>query len=181
MKFKRIDTEIEGLFIVVPEIYGDERGFFMECYSKRDFEKLGIDMEIVQENHSMSNRGVLRGMHFQKNYPQRKIVRVISGRIYDVVIDLREKSSTYGKWYGIELSEKNRYMLHIPKGFAHGFLTLEDNSQIIYRCDEYYHPEDEDGIIWRDESVGIDWKLQEYEISKEKLILSEKDKKWSGL
>lgn len=181
MKFKRIDTEIEGLFVVVPEIYGDERGFFMECYSKRDFEKMGIDMEIVQENHSMSNRGVLRGMHFQKLHPQGKIVRVISGRIYDVVIDLREESSTYGKWYGIELSEKNRYMLHIPKGFAHGFLTLEDNSQIIYRCDEYYHPEDEGGIIWRDESVGIDWKLQEYGISKEKLILSEKDKKWSGL
>lgn len=181
MKFKRIDTEIEGLFVVVPEIYGDERGFFMECYSKRDFEKLGIDMEIVQENNSMSNRGVLRGMHFQKHYPQGKIVRVISGRIYDVVIDLRKESSTYGKWYGVELSEKNRYMLHIPKGFAHGFLTLENNSQIIYRCDEYYHPEDEGGIIWKDERVGIDWKLQEYGISKEKLILSEKDKKWSGL
>ena len=174
-KFSVKEIEIEGIKIIKSKIFGDNRGFFLESYSKRKFEKLGIVNEFVQDNHSKSKKGVLRGLHFQTKHPQGKLIRVIKGRIYDIVVDIRKESSTYGKYFGIELSEADKTMLYIPRGFAHGFLTLEDDTEIEYKCDDFYYPQYESGIMYDDKDLNIEWKLEEYGIIE--LTLSEKDKK----
>lgn len=174
-KFIIENTNIEGIKIVRPKVFEDNRGFFLEVYNKRELKKGGITTDFVQDNHSKSKKGVLRGLHFQTKHSQGKLIRVIKGKIYDVVVDIRKNSKTYGKYFGIELSMGNRTMLYIPKGFAHGFLTLEDNTEIEYKCDEFYHPQYDSGIMYDDKELNIDWKLEEYGI--EELILSEKDKK----
>ena len=175
MKLKKIETGIKGLYILEPKVFGDNRGFFMETWNQEEFKDLGIEMEFVQDNHSKSRKGVLRGMHLQTKHEQGKLVRVVHGAIYDVVVDLREGSATYGKWYGEVLSEENRKMCCIPPGFAHGFLTLEEDTEIVYKCTDIYAPEYELGIRWDD--LGIDWRFSDFGIDEDELILSEKDKK----
>ena len=170
--FELIDTPIKDLYVIKPKVFGDNRGFFLETYQKRDFEILGLKYDFVQDNHSKSKKGVLRGLHYQKNYPQAKCVRVIVGEVFDVAVDLRKDSPTYGKWYGVRLSTENKLMLMIPRGFAHGFLVLSDEAEFMYKCDEYYHPEDEGGIIYNDPDINIEWPHIDAEI-----LLSEKDKK----
>ncbi|MBR0451469.1 MAG: dTDP-4-dehydrorhamnose 3,5-epimerase [Oscillospiraceae bacterium] len=181
---------IKGLCVILPEIFSDSRGYFTETYNKADFEKEGIFIDFVQDNQSKSTKGVLRGLHFQKEYPQCKLVRVISGEVFDVAVDLRKESETFGKWHGEVLSSENRKQFLIPKGFAHGFLVLTDFAEFCYKCDDFYHPNDEGGIAWSDPAIGIQWPLvakncqDEYVyemIDGTKLILSEKDKKWSGI
>ena len=174
-KFKRIETGIEGLCIIEPTVFGDNRGFFLESYSKKEFEEIGITEEFVQDNHSKSKKGVLRGLHFQTKHSQGKLVRVIKGSVYDVAVDIRKGSKTYGKWYGIELSAENKKMFYIPAGFAHGFLTLEDETEFQYKCTDIYAPQYDSGIMYDDKDLNIDWKLEEYGITE--LTLSEKDKK----
>ena len=149
-EFKKIKTGIEGLCVIEPQVFGDERGFFIESYNKREFEKIGIDLEFIQDNHSKSKKGVLRGLHFQTQYGQDKLVRVIHGSVYDVAVDLREGSLTYGKWYGLILSAENKKMFLVPKGFAHGFLTLEDDTEFQYKVTDYYAPEFDSGMLWSD-------------------------------
>ena len=179
-KFKKIETSIEGVYVIEPTVFGDNRGFFMETYSKRDFEEIGINSEFVQDNHSKSTKGVLRGLHFQKEYPQSKLVRVVKGEVYDVAVDLRKDSKTYGKYYGVVLSEENKLQFFIPKGFAHGFLVLSEEAEFVYKCDDFYHPGDEGGVIWNDEKIGIKWPLEKVG-EKQNLIQSEKDKNWPNL
>lgn len=176
-KFKRIETGIEDLVVVEPTIFGDHRGFFMESYSKRDFEEIGLFMEFVQDNHSKSKKGVFRGLHFQTQMNQGKLVRVVAGSVLDVAVDLRRDSDTFGKWYIVELSAENKKMFYVPEGFAHGFITLEDETEFQYKCTNYYAPEYDSGIIWNDETLNIDWQLEKYGLSKETLLLSDKDKK----
>lgn len=180
-KFNKIETGIEGLYILEPTVFGDERGFFLESYSKRDFEEIGIPYEFIQDNHSKSKKGVLRGMHFQTQYSQDKLVRVVAGSVYDVVVDLRKGSPTFGKYFGVLLTAQNKRQFFVPKGFAHGFLTLEDNTEFLYKCTEYYMPQFDSGILWNDLEVGIDWKLSEFQITESELTLSEKDKKQQTL
>ena len=180
-KFTRIETGIEGLCILEPTVFGDDRGFFFESYSKKDFEEVGIPFEFIQDNHSKSKKGVLRGMHFQYENTQDKLVRVVAGSVYDVVIDLRKNSPTFGKWYGVVLSAQNKRQFFVPKGFAHGFLTLQDNTEFLYKCTDYYAPQYDSGILWNDEDVAVDWRLNEFGISEEELTLSEKDKKQQTL
>lgn len=168
--FKFNTTDIEGVFIIEPKVYGDERGYFMETYSEAEFREAGLNYNFVQDNQSSSRRGVLRGLHFQKTHPQAKLVRVLSGEVFDVAVDLRAGLPTYGKWVGELLSAKNKKQLMIPRGFAHGFLVMSETAEFAYKCDDFYHPEDEGGIMY--DSVGIDWP----EIDEE-LILSEKDLK----
>ncbi|MBO7474041.1 MAG: dTDP-4-dehydrorhamnose 3,5-epimerase [Ruminococcus sp.] len=184
---------IEGLCVITPAVHGDSRGYFMETYSQRDMEEAGIDIVFVQDNQSCSTKGVLRGLHFQKQYPQTKLVRVIRGRVFDVAVDLRSGSATYGKWYGVELTEENKKQFLIPKGFAHGFLVLTDVAEFCYKCDDFYHPNDEGGLAWNDPEIGIKWPelTGEYPGSADsegyaledgtKLNLSDKDKKWDTL
>ena len=176
-KFKVITTGIADLLIIEPTVFGDARGFFMEFYNKHDFFENGLNMEFVQDNHSKSKKGVLRGLHFQTKHPQGKLVRVIRGSVWDVAVDLRKNSSTFGKWFGIELSALNKRMFYVPEGFAHGFLTLEDETEFMYKCTDFYHPEDETGIFYNDPSIGIKWPLFEYGINGEQMLLSEKDAK----
>ena len=176
-KFKKIETGIEGLYILEPTVFGDERGFFLETYNKKEFEEIGIFDEFVQDNHSKSKKGVLRGLHFQTKHSQGKLVRVIRGSVYDVAVDIRKGSSTYGKWYGIELSAENKKMFFIPKGFAHGFLTLEEETEFQYKCTGLYHPEYDSGIMWNDKDIAIDWNFEKYGLKEEDIVLSEKDKK----
>ena len=182
----------EGLCIITPAVHGDARGFFMETYSARDMKEAGLDITFVQDNQSMSTKGVLRGLHFQKNFPQTKLVRVIRGTVFDVAVDLRKGSATYGKWFGVELSEENKKQFLIPKGFAHGFLVRSDFAEFCYKCDDFYHPNDEGGIAWNDPVIGIDWGVkgsyrgtasaEGYTLSDgTALILSEKDEKWGVL
>lgn len=171
MNFTKTKTAIEGLYIIEPKIFGDERGYFMESYVEKDFIELGISEKFVQDNESCSSKGALRGLHFQKNFPQAKLIRVIEGAILDVVVDLRVDSVTYGEWFSIELNSKNRKMLFIPRGFAHGFLSLKDHTRIMYKATDYYHPEDEDGIRYNDKELLIDWASDGMD-----LILSDKDK-----
>ena len=181
---------IEGLCVITPAVHGDSRGYFMETYSQRDMEEDGICLTFVQDNQSMSTKGVLRGLHFQKNFPQTKLVRVIKGRVFDVAVDLRKGSATYGKWYGVELTEENKKQFLIPRGFAHGFLVLSDVAEFCYKCDDFYHPNDEGGLAWNDPAIGIVWPevVGEYQGSVNSagytlqdgtpLNLSEKDKGW---
>ncbi|MBE6939575.1 MAG: dTDP-4-dehydrorhamnose 3,5-epimerase [Ruminococcaceae bacterium] len=184
---------IEGLCVITPTVHGDSRGYFMETYSQRDLAEHGIDIPFVQDNQSMSVKGVLRGLHFQKQYPQTKLVRVIKGKVFDVAVDLREGSATYGKWYGILLTEENKEQFLIPRGFAHGFLVLSDTAEFCYKCDDFYHPNDEGGLAWNDPAIGILWPdvtgtyhgsaaAEGYTLSDgTPLNLSEKDQKWSCL
>ncbi|MBR2659676.1 dTDP-4-dehydrorhamnose 3,5-epimerase [Candidatus Saccharibacteria bacterium] len=169
-------TKIDGVFIITPRVFGDERGYFMETYSEKDFKEAGLNYTFVQDNQSSSKKGVLRGLHFQKLHPQAKLVRVLKGEVFDVAVDLRENSPTYGQWVGEVLSEENKKQLLIPRGFAHGFLVLSDTAEFAYKCDDFYHPEEEGGIIYNDEDVNIEWPAIDAEY-----ILSEKDQKHPGL
>ena len=181
---------IEGLYIIVPAIHEDPRGYFMETYNEEDMKKAGLDITFVQDNQSKSSKGVLRGLHFQKTHPQTKLVRALKGIVYDVAVDLRPDSPTFGKWHGVLLSEENRKQFLIPKDFAHGFLVLSDTAEICYKCDDFYDPGDEGGIAWNDPEIGIEWPevegsyqgtacAQGYCLSdKTSLIISEKDQKW---
>ena len=148
---------IEGLCVITPAVHGDHRGYFMETYSQRDMEEAGLNIPFVQDNQSMSTKGVLRGLHFQKNYPQTKLVRAIRGAVFDVAVDLRSNSETFGKWYGVILTEENKKQFLIPKGFAHGFLVLTDTAEFCYKCDDFYHGNDEGGLAWNDPAIGIQW------------------------
>lgn len=148
---------IEGLCVIEPTVHGDSRGYFMETYNRRDMLENGLDMVFVQDNQSMSRRGVLRGLHTQREYPQGKLVRVIQGRVFDVAVDLRPGSETYGRWYGLELSAENKRQFYIPQGFAHGFLVLSDTAQFCYKVTDFYHPNDELGVAWNDPAIGIQW------------------------
>lgn len=169
--FNKLD--IEGLYVIEPKVFGDSRGYFMETYQNKDFKEAGIDVTFVQSNESKSRKGVLRGLHFQKNHPQGKLVRVVKGQVFDVAVDLRGGSPTYGSWYGLVLSEENKKMFYVPEGFAHGYLTLSDEAVFLYQCTDYYHPEDEGGIIWNDPQIGIKWPLEQGI----EPIISDKDKK----
>ena len=181
---------IEGLCVITPAVHGDSRGYFMETYSQRDMKDAGLDIDFVQDNQSMSAKGVLRGLHFQKQYPQTKLVRAIRGSVFDVAVDLRSGSATYGKWYGVLLSEENKKQFLIPKGFAHGFLVLSDTAEFCYKCDDFYHANDEGGLAWNDPAIGILWpevqgsyagsaSAEGYTLSDgTPLNLSEKDQKW---
>jgi dTDP-4-dehydrorhamnose 3,5-epimerase len=177
MKFKKIETPIPGLLIIEPRVLGDNRGFFMESYTKRDFAELGISDEFVQDNHSKSRRGVLRGLHFQIRRGQGKLIRVIAGRVLDVEVDLRSGSPTFGRWFKALLSAENKRMMFVPGGFAHGFLALADDTEFLYKCTDYYYPEDESGILWNDPDVGIAWEFGQYGLQESDLTLSEKDRK----
>ena len=169
--------EIEGLKVIEPTVFGDSRGYFFESYNYNDYKAAGIPEVFVQDNQSASKKGVLRGLHFQKEYPQDKLVRVIRGEVFDVAVDLREGSSTYGKWYGVILSEDNKKQFFIPKGFAHGFLVLSEYAEFAYKCTDFYHPNDEGGLLYNDPDIGIKWPVDEGM----ELIFSEKDKKWPTL
>lgn len=184
---------IDGLCVITPTVHGDNRGYFMETYSKRDMEEAGINIDFVQDNQSMSVKGVLRGLHFQIKYSQTKLVRAIKGSVFDVAVDLRKGSKTYGKWYGVELTEENKKQFLIPKGFAHGFLVLSDTAEFCYKCDDFYHANDEGGLAWNDPTINIKWPqvIGEYKGTANAdgytledgtpLKLSEKDQNWSGL
>ena len=192
-QIKVTKASIEGLYVIEPAVHGDERGYFMETYNLNDMKEAGLNLHFVQDNQSMSTKGVLRGLHFQKQYPQGKLVRVIRGSVFDVAVDLRAGSETYGKWYGIELTEENKKQFLIPRGFAHGFLVLSETAEFCYKCDDFYHPNDEGGIAWNDPGIGIKWPQVngEYQGSASaegynladgtKLNLSEKDQKWTGV
>ena len=171
-KFKFIETGIEGMFVVEPTVFEDNRGYFMETYQENEFKEAGYDLTFVQDNQSKSTKGVLRGLHLQLKYPQGKLVRVIKGKVFDVGVDLRGDSPTYGKWHGEILSDENKKQIYIPPKFAHGFLVLSDEAEFVYKCTEFYHGEDESGILWNDEDIGIDWPLDGID----ELILSDKDK-----
>ena len=184
---------IEGLYIIEPKVHGDSRGWFMETYSQRDMEEAGLNMVFVQDNQSMSVKGVLRGLHFQKEYPQGKLVRVIKGRVFDVAVDLRSGSETYGKWYGVELTEDNKKQFYISEGFAHGFLVLSETAEFCYKVTDFYHPGDEGGLAWNDPEIGITWpevvgnycgnaSAEGYTLADgTPLLLSQKDQQWEGL
>ncbi len=155
----RIETAIEGVCVIEPRVFGDERGFFMETYNKLTFADIGIRHDFVQDNHSRSRKGVLRGLHYQLGKPQAKLVRVIRGRVFDVAVDLRQGSATFGKWEGVELSEENKRMLFVPEGFAHGFYVLSEEAEFCYKCSDFYAPQEERGVIWNDPRIAIDWPL----------------------
>lgn len=168
-------TPIKDLVVIEPKVFEDQRGYFFEAYNKNTFHELGLDYDFVQDNQSYSTKGVLRGLHFQKQFPQAKLVRVLEGEVFDVAVDLRKDSPTYGKWYGVRLSADNKKMFMIPRGFAHGFLVLSDTAVFSYKCDDFYHPNDEGGIMFDDSDIGVEWPKIDVEY-----ILSEKDKKHPG-
>lgn len=184
---------IEGLYVIEPTVHGDSRGYFVETYNQNDMHKAGLDMIFVQDNQSMSKKGVLRGLHFQKKYPQGKLVRVIKGRVFDVAVDLRTDSKTYGQWYGVELTAENKKQFYISEGFAHGFLVLSDEAEFCYKVTDFYHPDDEGGLAWNDPEIGIAWpelageyngtaSAEGYALKDgTELNLSDKDQKWSVL
>lgn len=183
---------IKGLCLITPVVHGDSRGYFFESYNLNDMKEVGIDITFVQDNQSMSTKGVLRGLHFQKQYPQTKLVRVIKGAVFDVAVDLRANSSTYGHWHGELLTEENKRQFLIPRGFAHGFLVLSDKAEFCYKCDDFYHPNDEGGLAWNDPEIGIVWpslegeyngsaKADGYTVNGVALNLSDKDQKWLGI
>ena len=183
---------IDGLCVITPAVHGDSRGYFMETYSARDMAESGLDIVFVQDNQSCSTKGVLRGLHFQKQYPQTKLVRVIKGSVFDVAVDLRSGSPTYGKWHGELLTEENKKQFLVPRGFAHGFLVLSDVAEFCYKCDDFWHPNDEGGMAWNDPEIGIIWpgvvgdykgsaSAEGYSIDGVPLKLSDKDQKWLGI
>ncbi len=176
-QFQFTPLSIEGLILIEPKVFGDSRGYFMETYNYEDFKNAGITDDFVQDNQSASRRGVLRGLHYQINYPQAKLVRVIKGEVFDVAVDIRKGSPTFGKWHGELLSAENKKQFFVPKGFAHGFLVLSEEAEFVYKCSDFYHPEDQDGIYYKDPSIGIDWPIEEGM----EIILSEKDKAAGGL
>jgi len=176
-KIKVTPCQIQGLYIVEPTVFGDERGYFVETYNQHDFHEAGLDMVFVQDNQSMSVKGVLRGLHFQKEHPQGKLVRVVRGKVFDVAVDLRAGSNTYGEWFGIDLSAENKKQFYISEGFAHGFLVLSDEAEFCYKCTDFYWPGDEGGLIWNDETIGIEWPIE----PDMQLIISDKDQKWLTL
>lgn len=192
-QIKVTKAPIEGLYIIEPAVHGDSRGYFMETYNQKDMEENGLNMVFVQDNQSMSTKGVLRGLHFQKEFPQGKLVRVIKGAVFDVAVDLRAGSSTYGKWYGVELTEENKKQFYISEGFAHGFLVLSETAEFCYKVTDFYHPGDEGGLAWNDPEIGIEWPQLEGEYDGTAsasgyhladgtaLNLSDKDQKWLGL
>jgi dTDP-4-dehydrorhamnose 3,5-epimerase len=184
---------IQGLCVIEPTVFGDARGYFMETYNQNDMKAAGLDMVFVQDNQSCSVKGVLRGLHFQKQFPQGKLVRVVKGSVFDVAVDLRSDSETYGKWFGVELTAENKKQFYIPEGFAHGFLVLSDIAEFCYKCTDFYHPGDEGGLAWNDPDIGIAWPqvVGEYQgcasaegycmVDGTALNLSEKDQKWLGI
>jgi len=184
---------IEGLYIIEPTVHGDDRGYFVETYNQRDMEEVGLNMVFVQDNQSMSKKGVLRGLHFQKEYPQGKLVRAIKGRVFDVAVDLRKDSSTYGQWFGVELSEENKKQFYVSEGFAHGYMVLSDVAEFCYKVTDFYHPGDEGGLAWNDPDIGIVWPevTGEYSGSAStegyvmndgtKLNINERDQHWPGI
>ncbi len=171
---------IAGLKVVEPAVFGDSRGYFMETYNYNDFKEAGIDCTFVQDNQSSSRKGVLRGLHFQIAYPQDKLVRVIRGEVYDVAVDLREGSETFGKHYGVVLSEENKKQFFIPKGFAHGFIVLSEEAEFCYKVTDFYHANDEGGLIWNDPEIGVKWPMPQG-MTERDLILSDKDRQWGGI
>ncbi|MGH4122990.1 MAG: dTDP-4-dehydrorhamnose 3,5-epimerase [Clostridium sp.] len=172
-KFKFIETTIKDLYIIEPTVFGDNRGYFMETYNFDEFKGAGLDMVFVQDNQSKSKKGVLRGLHFQKEFSQGKLVRVLSGEVFDVAVDLRSGSETYGKWFGVMLSAENKRQFYVPEGFAHGFLVTSEQAEFVYKCTNLYHPEFEGSIAWNDSDIGVEWPLKDIE----EVLLSEKDKK----
>lgn len=166
-------TDLEGLYVIIPTVFGDERGYFMETYRYDAFAAAGLTMAFVQDNQSKSKRGVLRGLHFQKKNPQGKLVRVIKGEVFDVAVDLRDGSDTFGKWAGVFLSEENKKQFYVPEGFAHGFLVISEEAEFVYKCTNYYDPTDEGGINWNDPDIGIEWPIS----ADMEILLSEKDKR----
>lgn len=192
-QIKVTEALITGLYVIEPTVHGDSRGYFVETYNLNDMREAGLDMVFVQDNQSMSTKGVLRGLHFQKQYPQGKLVRVIQGRVFDVAVDLRSKSGTFGQWFGVELTEENNKQFYISEGFAHGFLVLLDVAKFCYKVTDFYHPGDEGGIAWNDPEIGIKWpevvgnycgsaSAKGYELGNGlPLILSDKDQNWHGL
>ena len=175
-KFKFIKAEIDCLFVIEPTVFGDNRGYFMETYNYNDFKEAGLDMQFVQDNQSKSSKGVLRGLHFQLNNAQGKLVRVIKGEVFDVAVDIRKDSKTFGKWFGVILSAENKRQFYIPEGFAHGFLVLSDEAEFVYKCTNFYDPKSESGIMWNDKDISIEWPIEDGM----KLLLSDKDKKHSS-
>lgn len=176
-KIKVTGCEIEGLYVIEPTVFQDARGYFVETYNQNDMQQAGLDLVFVQDNQSMSVKGVLRGLHYQIEHPQGKLVRVIRGRVFDVAVDLRKGSPTFGKWHGVELSAENKKQFYVPTGFAHGFLVLSDEAEFCYKCTDFYHPGDEGGLMWNDPEIGIEWPL-----SKDMTVqLSDRDQKWKGL
>ncbi|MEK4108017.1 dTDP-4-dehydrorhamnose 3,5-epimerase [Paenibacillus sp. FSL R10-2791] len=171
------DTNIKDLVIIEPKVFGDDRGYFMETYNLNDYKNAGLDIVFVQDNQSKSKKGVLRGLHFQTKYPQGKLVRVLSGEVFDVAVDLRKNSPTYKQWHGVLLSGENKKQFYVPEGFAHGFVVLSDEAEFVYKCTDYYHPEYESGILWNDPELNIDWHLEGIE----NVLLSDKDKKLKTL
>jgi len=169
-QFNFIELDIEGLYVIEPTCFGDNRGYFMETYNYEDFKKAGLSQVFVQDNQSLSRKGVLRGLHFQVKHPQGKLVRVLKGEVFDVAVDIRPGSKTFGKWHGEYLSAENKRQFYIPEGFAHGFLVLSEEAEFAYKCTDFYHPEDESGIMWNDKDLGITWPIKDMEI-----IISEKD------
>lgn len=191
-RIKVTEAPIKGLYIIEPAVHGDSRGYFTETYNMRDMAEAGLNMSFVQDNQSMSVKGVLRGLHYQINYPQGKLVRVIKGRVFDVAVDLRKSSKTYGKWFGVELTEENKKQFYIPEGFAHGFLVLSETAEFCYKVTDFYHPNDEGGLAWNDPAIGVDWGVvgkyngtaspEGYTLPDgTPLTLSDKDKKWKNL
>ena len=169
--------EIEGLKVITPQVFGDARGYFMETYNERDFVEAGIDVKFVQDNQSSSSQGVLRGLHYQINHPQDKLVRCLSGEVFDVAVDLRKGSKTFGKWFGVVLSAENKKQFFIPKGFAHGFYVISEHAEFAYKCSDFYTPGDEGGLMWNDPDIGVEWPLVEGVA----LNLSDRDTKWGGI
>ena len=176
-KIKVTSCDIEGLYVIEPTVFKDERGYFVETYNQNDFKEAGLNMVFVQDNQSMSVKGVLRGLHYQKQYPQGKLVRAVRGTVFDVAVDLRTGSETYGKWFGVVLSAENKKQFYIPEGFAHGFLVLSDEAEFAYKCTDFYHPDDEGGIAYNTPDIGVEWPIPEGM----ELTLSEKDTKWGTL
>lgn len=192
-QIKVTSCPIDGLYVIEPTVHGDARGYFMETYNQKDMEEAGLTMKFVQDNQSCSTKGVLRGLHFQKEFPQGKLVRVVKGKVFDVAVDLRSNSKTYGQWFGVELSEENKKQFYISEGFAHGFLVLSDVAEFCYKCTDFYHPGDDGGLAWNDPSIGIVWpelvgkyngnaSANGYKMTDGTAInLSEKDEKWLTL
>ncbi|MDR1699616.1 MAG: dTDP-4-dehydrorhamnose 3,5-epimerase [Lachnoclostridium sp.] len=182
-KIKVTANKIKGLYVIEPTVYEDGRGYFFETYNQRDFFDAGLTMKFVQDNQSKSKKGVLRGMHFQNKYPQGKLVRVIRGEVFDAAVDVRPNSETFGQWFGVVLSEKNKLQFYVPEGFAHGFLVMSEEAEFAYRCTEFYHPEDEGGIIWNDPDIGIKWPIEnesEVQLAKKDMELP-KFKEWNEM